>query len=185
MANARYAQVLRSSNGDLACGVPVSVYTAGSANLATLYRNAAGTVAADNPVTSDIGTGQVRFYAAAGLYDLKVGGVTIFESVPILSDLVTDGGTVASLDVTGALRLTEGSNKRMGVVTLVGGTKVVATTAAGTTSRIQLTAQALGTITAPAALAVSARTDATSFTILSSDATDTSVVAWLIIDPIA
>lgn len=181
----RYAQTLRTATGQVTPGVPVSVYPAGSGTLATLYRDAAGAVAADNPVIADVGTGQVRFFAAPGLYDLRVGGVLIAESVPVLADLTTDGGTVAGLDVTGALRLTEGSNKRMGVATLIGGTKVVSTTAVAATSRIQLTAQSLGTITVPAALAVSARTAATSFTILSSDATDTSVVAWLILDPIA
>lgn len=181
----RYAQVLRAVTGLVTPGTPVSVYTAGSGTLATLYRDAASAVVADNPVIADVGTGQVDFYAAAGLYDLRVDGSLIAESVPVHADLVTDGGTVASLDITGALRLTEGSNKRMGVVTLVGGTKVVSTTAVAATSRILLTAQSLGTITVPAALAVSDRTAATSFTILSSDATDTSVVAWLILDPIA
>lgn len=181
----RYAQVLRAATGLLSPGTPVSVYTAGSGTLASLYRDASSSVAAANPVISDTATGQVRFYAAAGLYDFRVGGVLVAESVPILADLTTDGGTVAALDVTGAVRLTEGSNKRMGVATLVGGTVVVATTAVAATSRIQLTAQSLGTITVPAALAVSARTAATSFTILSADATDTSVVAWLILDPIS
>ena len=46
-----------------------------------------------------------------------------------------------------------------------------------------LTAQSLGTITVPAALAISARTPSTSFTILSSNLADTSVVAWTIFEP--
>lgn len=81
------------------------------------------------------------------------------------------------------LRLAEGTNAKAGVATLVTGTKVVTTTAVTATSRIQLTAQSLGTVTAPSALCVSARTAGTSFTILASQATDTSVVYWEIIEP--
>lgn len=69
-----------------------------------------------------------------------------------------------------------------GTATLVGGTVVVSTTRVAADSRILLTAQSLGTVTAPSALAVSARTPGTSFTILASQATDTSTVAWRILD---
>jgi hypothetical protein len=63
-----------------------------------------------------------------------------------------------------------------GTATLVAGTAVV-TTALSVTSRIYMGAQTLGTVTVPSALGVSAR-DAGSFTILASDPTDTSTVAW-------
>lgn len=82
----RYAQVLRATTGLALPGTPVSVYPAGSGTLATLYRDAAGTTVADNPVISDTGTGLVRFFAAPGLYDLRVGGALINESVPITDD---------------------------------------------------------------------------------------------------
>jgi hypothetical protein len=72
---------------------------------------------------------------------------------------------------------------RSGVTTLVGGTKVVSTTAITANSQVHLTSQALGTVTVPSALAASARTPGTSFTILASQATDTSVVAWQILEP--
>lgn len=72
---------------------------------------------------------------------------------------------------------------RLGAATLVAGTVVVATTAVTANSRIFLTGQSLGTVTAPSALTVSARTPGTSFTILASQATDTSVVAWQINEP--
>lgn len=69
----------------------------------------------------------------------------------------------------------------VGQVTLVGGTKVVSTTAVTATSRIFLTSDAPGgTI---GFLSVSARVAGTSFTILSSNALDTSDVSWLIIEP--
>lgn len=81
------------------------------------------------------------------------------------------------------LLLAEGSNAKAGVATLVGGTVVVSTTAVTANSRIHLTAQALGTVAIPSALAVSARTASTSFTILANQVTDTSTVYWSIIEP--
>lgn len=92
--------------------------------------------------------------------------------------------TLGSFAVTTAgqgYQVKEGSNAKMGTATLAAGTVVVSTTAVTATSRIFLTAQTSGA--APGALRVSARTAGTSFTITSTSATDTSVVAWLIIDP--
>lgn len=80
------------------------------------------------------------------------------------------------------LQIAEGANAKQGAATLVAGTVTVNTTAVAANSRIQLTTQSLGTVAAPKAIAVTARTAATSFTITSEDATDTSVVAWTIID---
>lgn len=89
-----------------------------------------------------------------------------------------------TLPVAGnGILIKEGTNATMGSVTLVGGTAVVNTTKVTANSRIFLTAQNLGTITIPAAHAISARTAGTSFTILSSDLTDTSLIAWQIIEP--
>lgn len=75
-----------------------------------------------------------------------------------------------------------GAAATMGVAVLVAGTVVVPTTRVTATSRIQLTAQALGTVTIPQALAVTARTPGTSFTMTSADATDTSTVAWELVE---
>ncbi len=77
----------------------------------------------------------------------------------------------------------EGSNASMGVATMVAGTVTVSNTLVTASSRIFLTIQSLGTVTAPKAIGVTARTAATSFTITSADATDTSVVAWHIVEP--
>lgn len=91
-------------------------------------------------------------------------------------------GTNLTLGVAGGgLRIKEGTNARMGRATLVGGTVVVATTAVTATSEVFLTCQTPGGT--PGFLRVSARTAATSFTILSSSGTDTSVVGWLIVEP--
>jgi len=79
------------------------------------------------------------------------------------------------------LLVKEGSNAKMGVATLVAGTVTVNTTAVTANSRIFLTHQnnsgTVGFVT------VSARTASTSFTILSSNAADTSNIAWMIVEP--
>jgi hypothetical protein len=78
-------------------------------------------------------------------------------------------------------RIAEGANAKMGVSTLAAGTVTVANTSVTATSRIFLTCQTPGGT--PGFLRVSARTAGTSFTILSSSGTDTSVVAWMIVEP--
>jgi hypothetical protein len=92
-------------------------------------------------------------------------------------------GNVSAGTAGKGFKVKEGSNAKMGIATLVAGTVVVSTTAVGTNSRIFLTHQTLGTITVPVGIAVSARTAGTSFTILSGNLTDTSTVAWMIVDP--
>jgi len=86
-----------------------------------------------------------------------------------------------SLQLLGGLEVNEGANARMGVATLAAGTVVVANTSVTANTRIFLTCQTPGGT--PGFLRVSARTPATSFTILSSNAADTSVVAWLMVEP--
>lgn len=136
-----------------------------------------------NPILT---TGEPGFETDTGKE--KIGdGTTAWVTLPYVTDTVE-----AALDVvttaldtkadTSGLRVLEGSNAKQGVSTLVGGTVTVSNTSVTATSRIQLTAQSLGTVTVPMALAVTARIDATSFTITSADATDTSVVAWEIFE---
>lgn len=93
------------------------------------------------------------------------------------------GGDIASTTVGKGFRVKEGTNAKMGTATLASGTVTVSTTAVTASSRIFLTVQSLGTITTPTAVAVTARTAGTSFTITSASATDTSVVAWMIVEP--
>lgn len=94
--------------------------------------------------------------------------------------LATDDDFLVNLAGKG-LRVKEGSNAKMGVSTLVAGTVVVSNTSVTANSRIFLTIQTPGGT--PGDVRVSARTAGTSFTILSSSGTDTSVVAWLILEP--
>ena len=96
--------------------------------------------------------------------------------------LRVDNNLISDLAGSG-LQVKEGSNCKQGTATLSSGTVTVSNTAVTANSRIFLTAQSLGTVTAPKDLAVTARTAGTSFTITSSDATDTSVVAYEIFEP--
>jgi hypothetical protein len=99
-----------------------------------------------------------------------------------INTFLTEGDV--QMDVAGrGLIIREGSNARMGVATLVGGTVTVANTSVTANTRIQVTVQSLGTVTTPKAVAVTARSVGTSFTLTSSDATDTSVVAWELKEP--
>jgi hypothetical protein len=93
----------------------------------------------------------------------------------------SDSDLVAGLAGKG-LRVKEGTNAKMGTLTLNGATAVpVPTTAVTATSRIFLTIQAPGGT--PAGIAyVSARTAGTSFSV-KGVAGDTSTVAWLIVEP--
>lgn len=96
---------------------------------------------------------------------------------------ITTGGNLTLRDVGTGIYIKEGTNACMGVATLVAGSVVVSTTKVSANSRIVLTVQSLGTITVPVAIAVSARSAGTSFTILSASAIDTSVIGWQIFEP--
>ena len=75
----------------------------------------------------------------------------------------------------------EGTNATMGSNTLVAGTVTVSTTKVTASSRIYLTPQNVsGTA---GSVSVSARVAGTSFTILSTSALDTRLIAWVIIEP--
>lgn len=82
----------------------------------------------------------------------------------------------------GGIAVKEGANARMGVSTLVAGTVTVANTSVTATTRIAVFRQASGGT--PGHLSVT-RTAATSFTITSSSASDTSAVAWVLFEPAA
>jgi len=93
--------------------------------------------------------------------------------------LGTAGNKISSTSVGSTT--TAGANS-FGTVALVGGTATVATTAVTANSMIFLQCQALGTVAVAKAMAVTAKTASTSFVITSADATDTSTVAWFIVN---
>jgi len=105
------------------------------------------------------------------------------QNVTFASPLAVSGRVDITLAGSG-FRAAEGSNAKQGTALLSAGTVTVANTSVTANSRIVLTAQTLGTVTTPSALCVSARTAGTSFTILASQNTDTSIVAYQIYEPV-
>lgn len=90
------------------------------------------------------------------------------------------GGDFASLVAGVGLRIKEGSNARMGVATLVGGTVTVSNTSITANTRIIVARTTTG---GTAGHLSTTKIASTSFTINSSSGTDTSSVAWLLIEP--
>lgn len=102
-----------------------------------------------------------------------------------VGDGVTAWSTLTGL-LSSALGLSVkegGGAAKMGTAILVAGTVVVPTTAVTANTRVFVSAQAAGGT--PGVVAVSARTAGTSFTLTSSNAADTSTVAWLLVEPTA
>jgi hypothetical protein len=95
---------------------------------------------------------------------------------------VGDGVTVYNTLKFTDQPLATGAAPRCGEATLAAGTVTVATTAVTATSLIFATGHLDGGGT-EGNIRVSARTPGTSFVITSSEATDTSKVAWMIVDP--
>lgn len=109
--------------------------------------------------------------------------VSLFRDGSVRLHTVNAFATESNLvcDVAGGgLVIREGSNARQGTAVLVGGTVTVSNTSVTALTRIQLTSQVDGGT--PGWLRVSARVAGTSFTITSSSATDTSTVAWLLVE---
>lgn len=128
-----------------------------------------------------------HFAAALGFTPVNKAGDTGIGDLSMAALTATTGsfsGAVSIATAGKSVGIKEGSNAKMGVAILSGGTATVSTTAVAASSRIMLTPQSLGTISRPTGVGVTARTPGTSFVITSSDITDTSTIAWLIIDPL-
>lgn len=125
-------------------------------------------------------TSWIMQLSASGHYDCwyLVGGATWTRYFRF-----DTSGNLQLLTAGGGLQIKEGTNATMGVGTLVLGTKTINTTKVTANSRIFLSIESLGTVVVPKTVAVTARVAGTSFTITSSDLTDTSSVAWIIIEP--
>jgi hypothetical protein len=75
----------------------------------------------------------------------------------------------------------EGANATAGLAILVGGTVTVPNTRVSAATRVKASVQSLGTVTRPCAIGKTAQAGGVSFTLMSSDPTDTSTVYWEII----
>lgn len=107
------------------------------------------------------------------------------DGTPVLEASVENGRptiTVGDINMVGDLIIDEGTNRIMGTATLSSGTVTVNTTKVTANSRIFLTING-GTLTNVGTPYVSARNAGTSFTITSTNSSDASDVAWIIIEP--
>jgi hypothetical protein len=139
----------------------------------------------------------------SGQIDLKASGTIAFNTVPSTMNFSTSDGAgvranrlslthdyqakfqtvdVVVSTVGKGLKIKEGLNARMGIATLVAGEVTVPNTSITASTRIFLTCQDPngGTV---GQLYVSARTASTSFVISSTSITDTSIVAYELIEP--
>jgi hypothetical protein len=113
------------------------------------------------------------------------GSITATTSIAsALGDITAYNGNVVLSTVGNKLQIQANSTQgSVGTFTLGGGaTTIVPNSAVTASSLIYLQVGALGTVTVPSALAVISQIAATSFTVKPSDASDTSVVSFLIIN---
>lgn len=142
--------------------------------LMTVRGGALGSALQDNT-----GTRKAKFQNAKLIFnDGATNDTNIYR---VAADILGTDDDFALAVAGKTIKIKEGSNAKMGVATLSAGSVVVSTTAVTANSRILLTSQADGGT--PGWLRVSARTAGTSFTITSSSGSDTSLVAWLIVEP--
>lgn len=175
-------QVLKRSSGTLVFGALTA---------AEVTNTPAGTIAATDVQTAlnELDT-EKQVVITGGATTITTANLTVSRA------LVSDGSGKVAVATTTAAEIgyvngvtsaiqTQLNAKQAaltsGIATLVAGTVTVNTSAVTATTRIMLTTQVLGTVTAPKAIAVTARVASTSFTITSQDATDTSDVAWVLV----
>lgn len=96
--------------------------------------------------------------------------------------VISSTGSIQLTQIGTGLQIKTGANAKIGTAVLVGGTVTVANTSVTANSRIFLTSNTDGGT--PGWLRVSAKVNATSFTITSSSVLDTSTVAWMIVESI-
>ena len=130
--------------------------------------------------------GGLRFGSGAGASDARIfrSGASILNvgvgntlNVPFLN---CTSGFMDVTTVGKGYSTAEGSNAKQGTATLAAGTVTVANTSVTATSRILATGQSAGGT--PGGVNVSTRTAGTSFTLTSTNAADTSVVAYEIFE---
>ena len=157
------------------------VYTGGAVAVGENYGNSLAMVA--NAGSLSINAGYMNggtpgiqvlnFVPSYGQYAFQVNAYPGIQ-------LRASGGGVQIGDYFNPTTLT-GTSATNGIATLSGGTVTVSSQGASGSSGIQLTVQTLGTVTVPQAMYISAQSSGT-FTITSADPTDTSTVAWFIIN---
>lgn len=131
-------------------------------------------------ITDGAGTTKGRWYVATRDVATNTAPIERLQVEPDGDVVVATSDLVVATAGKG-LQVKEGANAKMGRSTLVGGAVTVETTAVTATSEIFVTSQVDGGT--PGWLRVSARNAGQDFTITSSSGTDTSTVAWIIVEP--
>lgn len=141
--------------------------------LITGYVSGAGTVAATDTILQAIN---------------KLNGNDVLKantaSPTFTGDINSSTGNLLISTIGKGLQVKTGTNSKIGTAVLVAGVVTVANTSVTANSRIFLTVQSLGTVAVPTPIAVTAKTVNTSFTITSASITDTSTIAWMIVESI-
>lgn len=162
---------------------PVTVTTTVARDINTSAAAATLTLAGSRSTGNQVGSDVYIATAPAGASGSTLNAHVNRVQVTGTGDVKVLTGQLTVETAGKGLSIKEGSNAKMGTATMVAGTVTVSTTAVTANSRIFLTIQSLGTVASPKAIAVTARSANTSFTITSADNTDTSVVAWMLVEP--
>lgn len=85
-----YQDVVQDRNGNVIAGATVTVYDAGTTDLAAIFE-VDGVTAMDNPTTTDV-NGEFEFFVAAGTYDIKVTKTGIVDTTDTNVEIGTGGG---------------------------------------------------------------------------------------------
>lgn len=131
------------------------------------------TAVAGAPITASDTTDATSGSAAA---INTLGGVGVTKKVWV-GDATASAVTIGTAG--GGISIKSGSNARCGTATLSAGTIVVANTSVTANTRVMCTVQAPG---GTQGFLSTSKINATSFTITSTNAADTSVVAWALIE---
>lgn len=153
--------------------------TIGTANGLSLATQALSLAAATNSVPGALTAADHTTYSG---YAATIALKAPLASPTFTGDVNSSTGNVLISTIGKGLQVKTGSNSKIGTVALVAGTATVSNTSVTANSRIFLTSQADGGT--PGWLRITAKTVGTSFVITSSSATDTSTVAWMIVESI-
>lgn len=155
-------------------------FTAGAGGVGSATGGTGGTITIKAGLGGASGTpgsgGDIIFQTAtttslAERFRLKATGETVISNGPLQIATLGNG-----------LQVKTGTNSKIGTAVLVAGTATVLNTSVTANSRIFVTSQADGGT--PGFLRVTTKVNAASFIILSSNALDTSTVAWMIVESI-
>jgi hypothetical protein len=173
---ANWVEITTSSGGILSI--------LGTANQITAT-NSAGVVTLSIPATF-IAPGSIASTTTMSAGTALSSGTTITAGTSItatLGNITATNGNLSLATAGNKILIATGTNASAGTTAaLTAGAIVVSTTAITANSLVFFATNALGTVTIPQSYRVSARTPGTSFTIQSSDATDTSTVNYWILN---